>query len=212
MRAAILLLASALCGAPLALADSSDFPQTQRGSSGGGSSGSFSSFNSWKSEPSETQPRPPRAGTEQSAAPSQAERAQQRVPMGGGKPDDGGRGVRDRDEGQGDETDSSGGGPSDPVDLETARQNFATLVEGYVAKRSGKGYWSYAAKKGRAPRKLVDPEVDEQSVRLVRNLRYAASATLRDADGGKPVVLEFEADFAGTHWRIVGVRPPRGRQ
>jgi hypothetical protein len=94
-----------------------------------------------------------------------------------------------------------------PMDLDDARENFAAVVEGYVAKRSAKGYWTYIEKQGGKPRRLVGPSVDEESIQARERSRFSGRVKLKDARGGKPVALEFVVDFSGVEWKVVEVKP-----
>lgn len=217
MRLALLLLASgAVSGAPAFAQNGSGFQQTQGPSSYGGSGNDFG--NSWRSDQAQT-----------GSAPAAREPMPQAQGTPGGEADGPGRkpakrarkigGPRNSGEGRSGESGDKAGPAADdappraaadvapPVDLDTARENFAALVESYVAGRSRKGYWSFAVRKGAKARRLVKPAVDEDSVRKVRGARYAARVSLRDQASRKPVALEFEADFTGSEWKIVAVRP-----
>ncbi|HXT00864.1 MAG TPA: hypothetical protein VN915_09340 [Elusimicrobiota bacterium] len=224
MRSTLLLVLLACAAASASASGQDDGFRPMQGPSYGGSS---DSGNSWRSDEAQTGTGRSDGGS-RGAVPTQAEaeamqRAQQQQAgqQGGPGGQQGGPPVQKRQDrgngengsnGPGDANgpgDGDSGGPQDSsaVDLDAARANFPTVAENYVAKRSAKGYWTYVARKGAKPRRLADPKVDEGSVRPVRGERFSARVRLRDKGGGKPVVLEFEADFSGTNWKVVAVRP-----
>lgn len=222
MRLALLAVL-AVAGAALARAQGgSEFPQTQSQPSYSGSGSDAG--NSWQSDQSQTGPRAARGpGAAPPGMPGRSDRGVVKRPKravtrgdeppGGpqnaDRPDDGSREDRQVDDRSGRDGavgDAAAGSPR-PIDLDGARENFAALVESYVAKRSAKGYWSYVAKKGAKARHLIEPKVDEDSVARTRGPRFSARVSLKDLRGGKPAALEFEADFSGSDWRIVAVRP-----
>ena len=99
---------------------------------------------------------------------------------------------------------------SPPMDLDGARENFATIVETYVSKKSNEGWWSYVeTKEGKKlkPRCLAKPSVDEESVKQKEGSRFSGLVTLDDAGGGQRT-LEFVVDFSGAKWKVISVKPP----
>lgn len=95
--------------------------------------------------------------------------------------------------------------PSQPVTLDDARDNFAAVVSGHVAKGANDGVWTW--KDGARAWKLRYEDVDAASVHAVRGAVYAGTVLFRDLSR-KPVRLEFSVDFGASAWKVTGVRRP----
>jgi hypothetical protein len=96
------------------------------------------------------------------------------------------------------------------MDIDGARENFATIVEAYVSKKSDEGWWSYTEKKDGKKvksRRLAKPSVDEESIKQKDDSRFSGLVKLDDASGGR-FTLEFVVDFSGAKWKVISVKPP----
>ena len=128
----------------------------------------------------------------------------------GGPPDGNSDEVGNEDHSDGGGAESGGDEGSSPTDLDSARVNFATVVEAYVAKNSPDGYWPYTEKKdgqGAKIRRLTLPAVVEESVKQEADGRFSGLVKMSDARGGRPCTLEFVVDFSGVKWKVVSVKP-----
>lgn len=110
---------------------------------------------------------------------------------------------------------NSGGDEPSPMDLDGAIENFATIVDAYVAKKSDDGWWSYVEKKdGKKlkPRRLGKPSVDEDSIKKKdgSGSRYSGLVGFVTPAGGH-FTLEFVVDFSGAEWKVVSAQPPSAR-
>jgi hypothetical protein len=86
------------------------------------------------------------------------------------------------------------------------RENFVTVVQDYVARKSAKdGSWAYREKNGKSWR-LKSVAVAAAPVKKSGEGRWTGAATLRDAKTGHRLTLDFTVDFTG-NWKVVSVKP-----
>jgi hypothetical protein len=95
--------------------------------------------------------------------------------------------------------------PVPELSLEDAAENFKTVVESFVLKKSVDGVWTYKDKKSVARLALVS--VDTSAVRAAGKGLYSGDAVTRDLRTKKLRRFLFKVDLSGTEWKVVSIRP-----
>jgi hypothetical protein len=93
------------------------------------------------------------------------------------------------------------------VTVVDARDNIASLIQSFMARRMIDGAWPLRDKKTGLTRRLTLAGVEEKKTSpATGDRRFKAPATLKDAESGELLPAEFVADFTGPDWKIVGMR------
>lgn len=99
------------------------------------------------------------------------------------------------------------------VNIDSARINFQTVVEAFVADKSPEGYWPLQDKRSGKTRKLKLKAINPRSVRTdFRDGFYRADAEFTDLSEGKPFKAVFVVDFSGAQWKVAEMRVPKPKE
>lgn len=91
---------------------------------------------------------------------------------------------------------------NEPMDISSARMNFATVIENYLAARSPKGHWDYKDPETGAPFKLKLQAVNKGSIEPMEGTLYKGQVLLRELPGGKIKPMDFTVDFSAQLWAV----------
>lgn len=93
--------------------------------------------------------------------------------------------------------------------LDTVKSNFGTLVENYL-RTFPDGMFPHRVAGAGPVRRFVLERIELDGLKEVGARQFAAPARMVEEGGSRGLAVEFTADFSGSSWRIVRVRPIEG--
>lgn len=102
--------------------------------------------------------------------------------------------------------------PPPPPNLNDARENFATVVETFLAQNTKEGVWNLRDKRAKKIRRLALVSIEPKTVRAgAKPGLFRGRVKFRD-ENGKPVLMEMTVDMTGVQWRVSGAKMLEGQK
>jgi hypothetical protein len=97
--------------------------------------------------------------------------------------------------------------------LEEARDNFATVVQNFLAQNTREGVWNLRDKRSKKIRRLAFESLDPKTLKSAsKAAHYRGQVKFKDVDSGAAVLMEMTLDMSTPQWRVSGAKMLKARK